>query len=130
MVQLTRSESSGMGGQSRTTSLGRYRCVFPLVLGFQIMILTFKGDCRPRLWLFRNDHFCLFTTMLTALLLPKPASAVALNSMGGISFACIDFAVAQPWLEARGIGWMFTATAGIIGGWFGVIEALRRWGAI
>ncbi|KAL8838845.1 MAG: hypothetical protein Q9170_001967 [Blastenia crenularia] len=75
--------------------------------------------------------FGLVTTMLTEFLPAKPASAVALNSMGRNFFACLGFAVAQPWLEASGNGWMFTTAAAImVVSGFGIIEALRRWGAV
>lgn len=75
--------------------------------------------------------FGLVTTMLTELLPSRTASAVALNSMGRNLFGCVGFAVAQPWLEACGNGWMFTAAAGVmlLSG-FSVVGALRRWGGV
>ncbi|KAL8712487.1 MAG: hypothetical protein Q9220_003335 [cf. Caloplaca sp. 1 TL-2023] len=73
--------------------------------------------------------FGLVTTMLTEFLPSRPASAVALNSMGRNLFACVGFAVAQPWLEACGNGWVFTAAAGMMAvGGGGVIWGLGRWG--
>lgn len=57
--------------------------------------------------------FGLVTTMVTELLPDRPASGVALNSMGRNLFACVGFAVAQPLLDAMGNGWLFTA-AGVV----------------
>lgn len=57
--------------------------------------------------------FGLVTTMCTELMPTKPASAVALNSMGRNVFACIGFAIAQPLIDVMGNGWLFTA-AGFI----------------
>lgn len=57
--------------------------------------------------------FGLVTTMVTEFLPHKPASGVALNSMGRNLFACAGFAVAQPLIDAMGNGWLFTA-AGMV----------------
>ena len=74
--------------------------------------------------------FGLVTTMVTELLPHKPASGVALNSMGRNLFACVGFAIAQPLVDVMGNGWLFTA-AGIVmlvTGW-AAVEGLRRYGA-
>lgn len=74
--------------------------------------------------------FGLVTTMVTELLPHKPASGVALNSMGRNLFACVGFAIAQPSIDAIGNGWLFTV-AGVVmlvtG--FLALEGLRRYGA-
>ena len=74
--------------------------------------------------------FGLVTTMVTELLPHRPASGVALNSMGRNLFACAGFAAAQPLIDALGNGWLFTA-AGLVmlvtGGL--AVEGLRRYGA-
>ncbi len=53
--------------------------------------------------------FGLVTTMCTELLPKRPASGVALNSMGRNIFACLGFAIAQPLINGIGNGWLFTA---------------------
>ena len=58
--------------------------------------------------------FGLVTTMLTELMPAKPASGVALNSMGRNVFACVGFAIAQPLIDAVGNGALFTAAGGIM----------------
>lgn len=74
--------------------------------------------------------FGLVTTMVTELLPNKPASGVALNSMGRNLFACVGFAIAQPLIDVMGNGWLFTA-AGIVMLVTGTlaVEGLRRYGA-
>ncbi|KAF6233261.1 hypothetical protein HO173_008551 [Letharia columbiana] len=74
--------------------------------------------------------FGLVTTMVTELLPNKPASGVALNSMGRNLFACVGFAIAQPLIDVMGNGWLFTA-AGIVMLVTGMlaVEGLRRYGA-
>lgn len=74
--------------------------------------------------------FGLMTTMLTELMPNKPASGVALNSMGRNVFACIGFAIAQPLIDVLGNGWLFTG-AGVVMGVSGVaaVWGLRRYGA-
>ncbi len=74
--------------------------------------------------------FGLVTTMVTELLPQKPASGVALNSMGRNLFACAGFAVAQPLIVVMGNGWLFTAAGGVmlVTGLLAV-GGLRRWGA-
>lgn len=73
--------------------------------------------------------FGLVTTMVTEFLPHKPASGVALNSVGRNLFACIGFAIAQPCIDAMGNGWLFTA-AGIVMLVTGslAVEGLRRYG--
>ena len=58
--------------------------------------------------------FGLVTTMCTELMPKKPASAVALNSMGRNLFACVGFAIAQPLINVMGNGWLFTAAGAIM----------------
>lgn len=74
--------------------------------------------------------FGLVTTMVTELLPNKPASGVALNSMGRNLFACVGFAIAQPLIDLMGNGWLFTAagTVMLVTGTLAV-EGLRRYGA-
>ena len=75
--------------------------------------------------------FGLVTTMLTELMPAKPASGVALNSMGRNAFACVGFAIAQPLIDVMGNGWLFTA-AGIVMlvGGLTAVWGLQRKGAI
>ena len=74
--------------------------------------------------------FGLVTTMVTELPPNKPASGVALNSMGRNLFACVGFAIAQPLIDVMGNGWLFTA-AGIVMLVTGFLAmgGLRRYGA-
>ena len=74
--------------------------------------------------------FGLVTTMVMEFLPNKPASGVALNSMGRNLFACVGFAIAQPPVNVMGNGWLFTA-AGIVMLMTGflAVGGLRRYGA-
>ena len=58
--------------------------------------------------------FGLVTTILTELMPAKPASGVALNSMGRNIFARVGFAIAQPLIDVMGNGWLFTAAGGMM----------------
>lgn len=74
--------------------------------------------------------FGLVTTMVTELLPNRPASGVALNSLGRNLFACVGFAIGQPLIDVMGNGWLFTA-AGIVMLVTGCLAVwgLRRYGA-
>lgn len=71
--------------------------------------------------------FGLVTTMLTELMPAKPASGVALNSMGRNVFACVGFAIAQPLIDVIGNGWLFTIAGGVMAGSGLAAVAGLRW---
>ena len=74
--------------------------------------------------------FGLVATMVTELLSHRPASSVALSSIGRNLFACARSTIAQPLIDVMGNGWLFTAAGMVmlVTG-FVAVGALRWYGA-